>query len=304
MLSPNQKARIRDVVIACIGPGSDPAQPDGIPEIDPARIYWAPTGQPSSTEPYVVLTELGADDQGLEGDTLYRRVLLAQVDTIVIPATPSSELYDIDIAGDLVASADGTGLSQAELRDALIADLNAADVGVTATASGGNVLVTADELGIAFELEVTGGTGMTSSTTTGTSELVRYQRDTYEVTVTVTAFVTQGEVTPRHARDASIITRRLRTRIMRPQHHLTLDTAGCPIRRRGTLRDLSARLKSTQQSISALDLVVGSAAIDTESVGWIETAAGEGTLTVVEGVAVDPDDPIAVVPWTATSSES
>lgn len=279
-LSPEQKDALQLAVIAAVA-----SPPAGVPTFPDGSVFWTETDAPVNDPPYITLTELGSDEQGLDGDEQYIPEHRAQIDTITIPALPSSELYDVEVNGELVASVDGTGLTQAQLRDAVIAEINGSDLDdvVTATASGTDVLVTADEAGLAFVLEVVSGTGMTSTTTTANIDLVRYQRDTYEVTVAIQVHVMRSETNPRHADDAAVVTRRLRSRIWNPERHAELDAVGCPILRRGTLRDLSANTGSRTESVSEIEIVLGVASIDRDEVGSMRSFEGEGTLTEENG---------------------
>lgn len=87
---------------------------------------------------------------------------VAQVDTIVIPATPGTGTYTYTQAGVTITVDSDPALTQTQLRDAYISQINAdSTLGalVTAASSGNNVTITSDVAGTPF----TGTVGGTAS---------------------------------------------------------------------------------------------------------------------------------------------
>lgn len=93
---------------------------------------------------------------------------VAQTQVVTVPGTvDNSATYHVIINGTDITYLTDASATQAELRDGLIAAINASDESdnVTATASGNNVLVTADDPGTAFTLTV--GTATTNDLALG-----------------------------------------------------------------------------------------------------------------------------------------
>ncbi len=127
------------------------------------------------------LTVASSDDlyralQRLFGQTLQpssvlvgrRATRVAQVSTVTVPASPGSGNYTITVNGnDYTAS--GTGLTQTQLRDALIAAVDGGTDPVEAAIGTSSTLtVTAEDPGLPFTIAVSNVTGAALSVATGT----------------------------------------------------------------------------------------------------------------------------------------
>lgn len=120
-------------------------------------------------------------------------------------------------------------------------------------------------------------------------------REVMEVTIAITVHSRPSSSRPHHHQAASYLARRVLLYLGTPEAAAVLARVGCPILRRGPLRDLSSLLRGSQwQSACEVQLVLAVTPLDVRDVGWIESADGTGTVT-------DDAGGTAVVPWSAES---
>jgi hypothetical protein len=132
------------------------------------QTVMASLGVTSSEDLYLALLALFTPDERPSRALIGRRLTpIAQVTTLSIPASPSSVTYVVTINGDVAASVDGTGLTQAQLRDAIdtAVDASTQAPNVTATTGSGTVILTSDVPGVPFTVSLS-GTGLTQAATT------------------------------------------------------------------------------------------------------------------------------------------
>ena len=120
-------------------------------------------------------------------------------------------------------------------------------------------------------------------------------RETLEVTLAITVHSRASSSRPHHHQSAAYLARRILLYFATPDCSSILARVGCPVLRRGPLRDLSSLLRGSQwASACEVQLVLAVSALDVRQVGWIASVEGEGTVT-------DPAGDSLVIPWSAES---
>jgi hypothetical protein len=120
-------------------------------------------------------------------------------------------------------------------------------------------------------------------------------RQEHHVTLSVTLRILRDDAAPSWLQDAAARLRRLTLQRYSDAISVPLDEAGCPILRCGPVRDLTLLRRGSQfETTASVDLVLRCMWMvregDEDYPGWIETTAGEGTLSAPG----DPSDPLAL----------
>lgn len=143
---------------------------DVIRELTPStwRAAMTEVGVSTSEDPYIAFNTLFGQTDIRPARALWgkRATAVAQVNTYTVPASPSAVDYIITLDGTSV-TVDGTALTQTQLRDALIAAIDAAFTGLfdAAIGSASTLTVTALQPGRPFTSSVA-GTDLTQAVTT------------------------------------------------------------------------------------------------------------------------------------------
>lgn len=134
------------------------------------------------------------------------------------------------------------------------------------------------------------GVGDDEQTTedTGGGTFTTRMREQFEVSVEVQVAVSRDDAAPTHAQDAGVLLRRLAVRLLGSRADATLTAAGCPVMRRGGLRDLTVAGPgaSQWQTRGALDLVLGIEVIESDVVDVVTAVSGEVDLAAASGETI------------------
>jgi hypothetical protein len=127
----------------------------------------------------------------------------------------------------------------------------------------------------------------------GGGGLVETTREILEVPFAVTIHSRASSTAPHFHARAGYLARRVLLHFATPTATQILERVGCGVKRRGRVLDLTSLLRRSQWTSAArIEFVLALQALQSTPVDWIETAAGDGTVTDEGG------QDLAVIPWT------
>lgn len=123
-------------------------------------------------------------------------------------------------------------------------------------------------------------------------QLQRTIRRMFSVPLGITIHARPSTTSPRFEHRAAYMVRRLLRHFATSECAAIFDRVGLGILTDSGPRDLSRLLRGSQwTTVARVDLVLAVADLGVDSVGWIATAAGEGTVTVPASTV------LPVIPW-------